>query len=129
VHDNVDDSILLTPGNQFGRLEALDVNMLNEISPFEASLTITPVLEIDLNSHVYLEVVNDVGSTNFDLKLKIKEDPIDEPPVVVPVPGSGPDAGVIVGISLACLIFISVLVGFTIWYCKKYQFLCFAQSR
>ena len=41
----------------------------------------------------------------------------------------GPDVGVIVGISLASLILISVILGFTLWYCRNNQFLCFAQKR
>ena len=51
-------------------------------------------------------------------------------PEIGPEPENwGPDVGVIVGISLASLILISVVLGFTLWYCKNNQFLCFAQKR
>ena len=84
-------------------------------------------MEIDLNSHAYLEVINEVGKLEVNFKLKIKEEPIND--AIDPAPsGIGIDPGVIIGISLAVLIFIAVLVGFTVWYCKSHQFLCFAQE-
>ena len=84
-------------------------------------------MEIDLNSHAYLEVINEVGKLEVNFKLKIKEEPIIDP--IDPVsPGTRIDPGVIIGISLAGLIFVAVLVGFTVWYCKSHQFLCFAQE-
>ena len=84
-------------------------------------------MEIDLNSHAYLEVINEVGKLEVNFKLKIKEEPIIDLIDAVH-PGYGIDSGVIIGISLAGLIFVAVLVGFTVWYCKSHQFLCFAQE-
>lgn len=123
--DNPDDSIQLVPGQTVGRYTAEPMLYPTENATFEVVLIINPVLASDLLSHAYLEVVNEVGPASFNLAIQKKPE-IVEP---IPVEPSGINAGVIIGICVASLIFITVLVGFSVWYCQKQQLLCFTQSR
>ena len=64
-------------GDILGRLEAFGLIFPYENATFEATLFINEVMEIDLNSHIYLEVINEVDISTFDIKLKLKEEDID----------------------------------------------------
>ena len=110
-----------------GRFEALPVLINEESGLIEVTLKIQPVLEEDLRSHAYLEVINEVGTAKFQLTiLRKKPDPIDDNPENPENQGIG--IGVIIAISLACLIFAAALAGFTVWFLRTKQLLCFAQK-
>ena len=74
-------------GDILGRLEAFGLIFPHENATFEATLFINEVMDIDLNSHIYLEVINEVDVSTFDIKLKLKEEDID--PGIVTIKNGG----------------------------------------
>ena len=114
-----------------GRFEAYSLPLSSEDSKqtfFQITLIIDPVLAVDFDSHVYIELLNEAGTSHFDITLIEKVYLPDGDGNEEITEKEGVSGGVVVGVTLAIIILIVVVACVTVYYMKKQQLGCFAQS-
>ena len=110
------------------RFSALEPLYLSE-TEMSVDLRVDDVTLEDYASVIHLEVSNEVGISEFKIRLALREPEDDD----ATYNDSGSDGGAlsigaIIGIVVAVVLVVIVVAVAIVWYCKTKQLFCFAQS-